>query len=186
MKNVFPIIFFALSMGLSAQKSKCKCEVFKTADDYKNSRAVEGRKIDWGIRFTWQGTEEVLKLKTSDSTIKYKAGTAFAFSDTDCDLYRYYKEDYFVQVLNKEPICLYTRTTHAIYKGMDMSNTTYYFSRDFYSPIIELTRKNLLNEYSDKPSFSAEIQKLKKDNDLMKIDKGSGKYKVAELYEQAK
>lgn len=191
MKYFIFSILTVLSLNMQSygqkQKDTCKCRVYKTAEDYKNNNPVEGRKIDWGIHFTWKGTEEVLLLKTADSTQKYKAGTAFAYIDTDCKLYRFYNEDYFFEVLYKEGICLYSLHKVALLpKGMAISDTYYYFSKDIFSPIFVLKKENLLNEYAGNTSFCDAVQKVKHDDALSKIDKATKQYKIIELYKQFK
>jgi hypothetical protein len=180
------ITVLLLNMQVFGQKNTCKCSVYKTVEDYKNNSSIEGRKIDWGIHFTWQGTEEVLLLKTADSTLKYKAGTAFAYIDTDCELYRFYNEDGFVKMLNKDGICLYSIRHVAYLKVGAIADTYYYFSKDIYSPIFELTKKNIIKEYADNSSFCDAVQKVKNDNTLSKINKDSQNFSIIDLYNQFK
>lgn len=189
MKYIIFSILIVLSLNFQSygqkQKDTCKCRVYKTAEDYKNNNSVEGRKIDWGIHFTWKGTEEVLLLKTADSTLKYKTGTAFAYIDTDCKLYRFLNEDDFVEVLYKEGICLYSLHKVAHTKP-PIYNTYYYFSKDIFSPIFVLTKKNLLKEYANNASFCDAVQKVKNNNTLSKTDKATQHYKIIDLYNQFK
>ena len=160
--------------------------VYKTADDYKNNSPIEGKKIGWGMRFTWKGTEEVLRLKTTDNTLKYKAGTAFAYIDTDCKTYRYYNEDAFIEVISKNNFCLYTHSALTPNPKAPVNYTRYYFSKDFFSPIFELTKKNLLTQYADNNSFCESIKKQKNDEDLIKTDKTNNEYFIITLYNQSK
>ena len=193
MKYFIFSMLMVLSLNLQSygqkQKDTCKCRVYKTAEDYKNNKPVEGRKIDWGIHFTWKGTEDVLLLKKADSTVKYREGTAFAYIDTDCKLYRFNedkKTDCFVEVLYKEGICLYSRHIVEQMKYGDMSDTYYYFSKDIFSPIFVLTKENLLKEYADNASFCNAVQKEKNNDALSKVDKTTQHYRIIDLYNQFK
>ncbi len=189
------IILFVLTISLVnniySQNDTCECRVYITSDNYKNNVSVKGEKIDWGIRFTWQGTEEVLKLTTVDSVIKYKAGKAFAYIDTDCKLYRFLNEDNFVEVMYKKNIALYSlyksgysRVGYLKYNSIyhTTSNTDYYFSKDFFSPIYKLTKKNLIKVYKDNVQFVEAIKKVKNDGALIKKSADTDKYNIIELY----
>lgn len=177
-------ISFILLLNLKAytQNSTCECLVYKTSDDYKNRISIKGEKINWGIRFTWQGTEEVLILTTTDSTLKYKSGQAFAYIDTDCSLYRFYKEGIFIKVLHSGNLVLYSRSHSAYYKGMKMHIIDYFFSKDFFSPIYKLTRKNLIKVFKNNSRFIEAIKKIKNNDSLIKKSPDNGQYNIILLY----
>lgn len=187
MKSLIILILTALLVNLNvySQNSTCECLVYKTSDGYKNHISIKGEKIDWGIRFTWQGTEEVLNLITTDSILKYKAGQAFAYVDTDCSLYRFYKEDLFIKVLYQGNIFLYSRSHSAYYKGMKMHIIDYYFSQDFFAPVYKLTKKNLIKVYKENASFVKAIKQVKNNDTLIKKSADKEEYNLVLLYNKS-
>lgn len=175
-KNILMGLFLILGFPSYSQNTKCKTVIYKTAEDLRDSRGIEGEGIAINTHITKYGTEDAIKLKKDGSWLKFYEGSVYAYKDEDSLLHRYYKDYGYVTVLfQNEKMCLYSRRTHGKYH-----DTYYYFNKNLYSPLIKLTKSNITKEYSSYPIFIQKVQDIRNESQLVKRN-NTGQIEIVSL-----
>ena len=157
------------------ESKRCNVEVYLTADDMRRGNGVEATKINSEIHFT-SGSRPGL-IDAGSGQLSAESGPVFGYQDDNCETYRYLNGHGFVELLYKDGPFLYSL---AHLRTGDSAK--YFFSKTSVSPLIQLTKKNLIAEYAHMPGFVRRVRELVSDDQLYYFDRVNGKYLVANLY----
>ena len=177
-----------ISYSLNEESGKLKKEAvndtrsielfFSPTDVYNKPFRIDAFKRN---NFMYDKNKLIVKTK-DDKQYVFRLDSVWAFrfilpSDGGyTHLWRNYKKDYRIPVYQIDGMVMYR-----IYNG---SNNSSFFSKDAYSDVHLLTKKNLKKFLSDDPKFLELIEK-NKDWDVVEHINGQYKWKVVELYKQS-
>jgi hypothetical protein len=173
------LIIFSVFMAptsVFAQKHGNLCGVYRTADDFRANRS------DLSIP---QGGHPIhpsgfnldkIKFKVGDSLVNLELKNFWGYCLGEKKV-RYYDKKHY-QVLDYSNVVIYSH--HAPNSG-----TIHSFSKTLDSPIIKLSKKNLLKEYKDNPRFLALLEAQQGSEDYAYFDEMMKKFRLTYLFEQS-
>lgn len=154
-KSILTIALLCLLKSYEFAQESIKGSVYVTFKEFiKNAPSVVVTKKS-GNSFNFSPATDIIKIKSSDSTIKFLPGTVYAYDDGKSK-YRYYKSSenvlykgYFKvveigQIIIYEKYVYHRSTPGAKVKGLVK---TVFYSMAFDSPIRELNQKNLISDF---------------------------------------
>ncbi len=168
MKSIFTLLFFSLlfsSLSFAQKDTSCsrRAGVYKNYSDFILNNFSDSICLNNKGDNIRLGNNSVIKMSSSAGDKKtYPLGEIFAYCDGK-DKYRYFYDDkneggllgYF-KIENEKGIIIYSQWN--LHGG-----TTYYFSKDFESPVKTLSKLNIERDYTNE-DFIKEIKGLKELN----------------------
>jgi hypothetical protein len=185
--NCIALASFCLFATLHAQKPKnCVAGVYKTKEDLVgNTISHRVNTADKGYSFGFLFPADLkltIKVTTPDTTLEFKPGSVYGYSECG-KKYRYYKggdllvQEDFYGIEETGPL--------VIYSSAMVSGNEKFYSRDLGSPIRRLQQRNLEEDFKSEPEFLEAAKKLKRQEveDLAGQDE-QGRYLVNKIYRE--
>lgn len=178
MIGFFVLILLPLS-GLAQQDSS---GVYKTSEDYKNrelSFAIDCNTQKHKIKSDQFHHKDLIRVTHNDSLFKLLKNDVFGYLDCKGQTFRMGESKKYTILNPYEPLQLYKHET----RQHKRTALHYYFSKQFDSPLILLTMKNLIDAFEDNQDFLKVINvKFKRDAQLTRLDKRTKRFVLSDIY----
>ena len=190
MKKMLSVLMLVVSPFILMQQSFAQDDssgIYKTAGDFQQrvlSYAINCKTEKHKIKLNDFFNKPYLFVVHNDSTIKLYKKDIFGYRFCSGEVYRTKgKNEY--QVLNyEEPVIIIYRINISKPPTGKTNVTNYYFSKDAFSPVLKLTKKNLKEAFPGNQRFHEQLDtRFKYNTELASFDKVHSMYSINWIYQ---